>query len=1075
MSENVNLLKISDLGDGHIQVLWQRGNEIIQYQHSIPFADPLSMEDKNELRWYLEEYLQFPYGAEEYRAEKLEQRMAEWGETLFNQVFIKSEQDPDPRGFYQEAVREGLMHCELCISSEDPVFLNIPWELIRDPTPGRGYLASSLGGLYRQRVGRKIEISSDIDHEGVFRILLVIARPFGEKDIPLSTVARPVLDAIKPFKSNIDLEVLRPPTFEALERKLNERPGFYNLVHFDGHGVFERTFEGSIPHYGIKAQKGHLVFEKMDGTEHIVNSNDLGQILVRSKVPLFVLNACQSAEEGKDDPYSSVASQLIAIGARGVVAMSYSVYATTAALFMKRFYESLMNRQSLSDAVAAGRRTLQTNIHRESVIGPKELQDWIVPCLYQQEYQYFPFPKEISKSAEKEDENLEKHVEEVCPEGRFGFIGRDYDILRIERALVDDNKPWLLITGMGGAGKTSLAYGFARWYAETGGCQHVFTASFKEKGDFGQVIGSLIGHGTDFSRLSEEVQWQALISFFQDNPCLLVWDNFETVAGYPTEADALAIEEEQQKLSRFLKALKGGRSRVIITTRKYNEDWLDIATTPIELGGLNHRDSAQLAKAVLTSTGKSPDEFKNDPEYSELITLLNGHPRSFEVVLPVLKTKSPHQVIAAIHHRVDSLGEELEDASLSLAFSQMSSRTKKHFPFIGLFASVVNARLLGIFVGPDGGGHQAYKDVMGEALETEDWESVLEEMGRNGLLRPKGIGIYELHPTLAPFLRKQLVTRLGNDGLEKLDNEFMQFYSVFAGQLDKNVTKGDGNAIFATAIEEANFLRAIRLALMDEKWLQVQSIYKLIYEFYEVRGRIAENNALRERLIHNVGRELQPDASLERISIWMFLLGIEANYEQQRNNLVEAESIHKKILNFLLSLGDSSVEPNMSTAYHQLGRIAEERQQFDQAEQWYKKALEIRERLGLERDAANEYHQLGRIAQERQQFDQAEQWYKKALEIFERLGHPPLKVNTLAQIGVLYRNQNKFFEAVSWFCEAFRISTQYKMQVSRQIVVDLARSMNAMGEDDFKSAWMKEFEGNEPLDIIKDVAKKLRE
>ena len=38
-------------------------------------------------------------------------------------------------GFYQEAVREGLMHCELCISSEDPTFLNIPWEIATIKTP----------------------------------------------------------------------------------------------------------------------------------------------------------------------------------------------------------------------------------------------------------------------------------------------------------------------------------------------------------------------------------------------------------------------------------------------------------------------------------------------------------------------------------------------------------------------------------------------------------------------------------------------------------------------------------------------------------------------------------------------------------------------------------------------------------------------------------------------------------------------------------------------------------------------------------------------------------------------------
>lgn len=287
----MNFLQINDLKKGLIQISWQRGNDIPrQYQNPVAFTDPLNREDRKELRWYLEDYVIFPYGAERYRAERLENRMAELGESLFNQVFIKGEHDPDPRSFYQEAVREGLDRCELCITSDDPVFLSIPWELIRDPTPGRGYLATSLGGLYRQRTGQKIEIHPE-SADKLFRILLVIARPYGKCDVPMGTVARPVLEALRPFRDRIHLEVLRPPTFDAFQKKLSEHP--YDLVHFDGHGVFVPPSDKRYSQF--LAGNGHLVFEKNDGSENIVNSQDLGQALSTSGVPLFVLNACQSA------------------------------------------------------------------------------------------------------------------------------------------------------------------------------------------------------------------------------------------------------------------------------------------------------------------------------------------------------------------------------------------------------------------------------------------------------------------------------------------------------------------------------------------------------------------------------------------------------------------------------------------------------------------------------------------------------------------------------------------------------------------------------------------------------------
>jgi len=66
------------------------------------------------------------------------------------------------------------------------------------------------------------------------------------------------------------------------------------------------------------------------------------------------------------------------------------------------------------------------------------------------------------------------------------------------------------------------------------------------------------------------------------------------------------------------------------------------------------------------------------------------------------------------------------------------------------------------------------------------------------------------------------------------------------------------------------------------------------------------------------------------------------------------------------------LEINAASEYHQLGVIAHERKQFDEAEKWYRKALEIFERLKIEQNVADEYDNLEKIAQESKQFDEAE-------------------------------------------------------------------------------------------------------
>ncbi|MDP2727437.1 MAG: hypothetical protein Q8P59_07815, partial [Dehalococcoidia bacterium] len=386
----------------------------------------------------------------------------------------------------------------------------------------------------------------------------------------------------------------------------------------------------------------------------------------------------------------------------------------------------------------------------------------------------------------------------------------------------------------------------------------VFATSFKEKADFGQVIGSIAGYATDLSRLPEDEQQRRLIGSLRDNPCLLVWDNLEPVAGYPQGAEPLATDEERAKLCRFLKALRGGKSRVLITTRKPAEDWLGIAYKLVEVGGLTGRDAGQLAKAVLTTVGCRPEDFREDPDYARLVGLLKGHPRSLEVVLPHLRTKSPATIIEALQHRIDSLEEALEDASLGYAFSLMSPRTRRHLPFLGLFASYVHVGILGNFVAAGDQQQQVYEEILGEALAAGGWEAVLEEAGGNGLLRPLDSRLYEIPPTLSPYLRRQLAAAVGEEGLGRLDSEFVKFYAAWASHLFEGVRKAEENALTAVTVEEDNLLRALRLAETSEQWATAGAIAQTLGEFYEARGRTDEWKALCGRLLARVDGQMSP-------------------------------------------------------------------------------------------------------------------------------------------------------------------------------------------------------------------------
>ena len=95
-------------------------------------------------------------------------------------------------------------------------------------------------------------------------------------------------------------------------------------------------------------------------------------------------------------------------------------------------------------------------------------------------------------------------------------------------------------------------------------------------------------------------------------------------------------------------------------------------------------------------------------------------------------------------------------------------------------------------------------------------------------------------------------------------------------------------------------------------------------------------------------------------------------------------------------LGDQA---GMAGSYHQLGMLAQDRGDYDEAARQYQRALDIFERLGDQAGMASSYHQLGILAQDRGDYDEAARQYQRALDIFERLGDQAGMATSYHQLG----------------------------------------------------------------------------
>nr|MBA3923293.1 CHAT domain-containing protein [Nostocaceae cyanobacterium] len=288
-----NWLRINHQSD-RIQLSWQRGQAAPRFAPEVPFQHPFDEKTLTDLRWYLEDYLRFPYGIADQRAAKIEQKLQQWGQQLFELVFRSTDKG---REFFQEATREGLDCCELSITTDNPAVLNLPWELLY--SPDEQFLAPSLAGMYRSLSGQSTKAALPDMPNDQLNILLVIARPYGERDINFKTIARPLLAALQPIRQQVNLKVLRPPSVAQFEAELNAKKGFYHIVHFDGHGSFNTT-QIVQTQYGETGQ-GVLVFEDQQGNPETVTAREIAQYLTDCRVPIFVLNACKSGQAGEEE------------------------------------------------------------------------------------------------------------------------------------------------------------------------------------------------------------------------------------------------------------------------------------------------------------------------------------------------------------------------------------------------------------------------------------------------------------------------------------------------------------------------------------------------------------------------------------------------------------------------------------------------------------------------------------------------------------------------------------------------------------------------------------------------------
>src|SRR5215470_13613016 len=515
-------------------------------EYMVQVTDPVDAAVEAELAWYFQEHLRYPF-LDKDREEQAVRQITAYGEALFGQVFGGAASHD-----YRNLRERSFDGCRLEISGSAALH-QLHWEALRDP--GLDSPLAVRVPVTRRVTGQPAGFALP-DPQPTLNIVVVTARPDGPRDVGYRTISRPLLDALRTAGLPVTVDLVRPGTWEALREHLQSATrrhgsGWYHIVHFDLHGAFvehdaleaERAAGRLLSPPGgqvaIAGQRRYLFFETTQRQKaQPVPAESVASLLAEHRVPVAVLNACQSAMQSGSE--AGLAQRLAEAGVPVAVGMAYSVTVSAAEQAMPVLYRGVADGVDLTAAVTTARRDLQEHQARRVYFGQDlDLEDWVLPVMFGQR----PLRLDLRPMTDAELAGFYERQAEVAdePATEYGFVGRDLDIQAIERRLLaaaDRNQ--LLVQGMAGAGKTTLLAHLAWWWQRTGLVGHAFRFSYEDRAwTAGQIIRhirSVLLSPAEHARadsLPEGAQAEQVAGLLRATLHLLILDNAESITAAP--------------------------------------------------------------------------------------------------------------------------------------------------------------------------------------------------------------------------------------------------------------------------------------------------------------------------------------------------------------------------------------------------------------------------------------------------------------------------------------------------------------------------------------------------------------
>lgn len=651
----------------------------------------------------------------------------------------------------------------------------------------------------------------------------------------------------------------------------------------------------------------------------------------------------------------------------------------------------------------------------------------------------------ISMFQDSEREFVVTHNANIKPMSYF--TGREAELQEL-RQRIEDGRKAVLVSGMGGIGKTHICRKLFEEYlnkhAEDGNGPFKHIGYIEYNGDMGNSLQNCLKFKQqDDPEQNHEAAWRELEYLAADGKLLLFVDN----------VDKPMCEDEG------LQKLNGIPGAVILTSRQAS---LGDEFEPYRIGFLDMQQCKEIYEKIrFEGSGRKvkPEEV-TDLEYV-IENLAGRHTITVELLAHLSWTK---------HWNVKKLRSELENKGFQLEYKDeedklvniqesyeklydLSALTEAEqnileafsvFPYIPLSAEICNQWLLA------------------DAGVSED-DDILAGLYQKGWLQfDIEQESYALHPVFAQFIYAKcnpqahnhtiLIERCklsfkGDESGRAIERQgLVPFAETMIKKFDIEVCGDYGELVeylsfFLQHIAEYDEAEKWKKIIVDryektygENHVYTAASYCNLGTVYEAQGRLAEAELFYKKSL-DIRERVLGEEHPRTADSYNNLAGL---YKGQGKFALSAELYEKSIRVLESVYGENSVET--ANGFNNLGTLYERQKKYAEAEALYEKSIRIWVKVHGENrsDAGRVVGNLASVYRKLKRYEKAEQFFEKAIEIYER-NYGENHFKTLGHyegLAIVYSYQKNYKKAEELYLKSICIRKRTSGEEDQKILND---------------------------------------